>query len=93
MEDSTSVRGIQGESRTEAELKVMSYSPKVVPSFSYLGVVVAEVGAPCYISGVPLPCTAPLLSLHTHCGLKLSCGLPPDQTNAHWMAEEVNLIH
>lgn len=66
MKDSTSVRGIQGERSTEDELKVMSYTPKVVPSASYLGVVVAEVGAPCYLSGVPLPCTAPVLSLRTH---------------------------
>lgn len=88
MEDSTSLKEIQGDRRTEAELKVMTNTPKVLPSASYLEVVVTEVLAPSYLSVVPLPCTAPLLSLHTHCGLKSSWGLPPDQTNAQWVSEE-----
>lgn len=82
------MKEIQGERRTEAELKVMTNTPKVLPSASYLEVVVTEVLAPSYLSVVPLPCTAPLLSLHTHCGLKSSWGLPPDQTNAQWVSEE-----
>lgn len=91
-EDSTSWRGIQGERRTEAELKVMSNTPKILPSASYLRVVMTEVLAPCYLDGVSLPCTAPLLSLHTHCELKSSWGLLPDQANAQWTAEEANSI-
>lgn len=93
MEDSTSLRGIQGERRTEAELKVMSNTPKILPSASYLRVVMTEVLAPCYLDGVSLPCTAPLLSLHTHCEPKSSWGLLPDQANAQWTAEEANSIH
>lgn len=93
MEDSTSLKGVQGERRTEAELKVMSNTPKVLPPASYLGLVVTEVLAPHYIGGDPLPTTATLLSLNTHCGLKPRCGLSPEQANAQWMAEEANLIH
>lgn len=93
MKDSTSSRRIQGERRTEAELKVMSNTPEVLPPAADLGVVVIEVLAPCYLGGVPLPSAAPLLSQHIHCGLKPSCGLPLDQANVQWMAEEANLIH
>lgn len=41
---------------------------------------------------VLLPCSAPLLSPQTHRGLEPSCGLPPAQVNALWMAWWANLI-